>query len=241
MRPRSSSWPGLAVFRVSVAAVEAAGQWEAWLARTGADEPVCDYGRSMGSLEAAAARDLLLIVLAEQNSELVTHLHQVAGLATTTAWSLGLAPAVVERTRLAAELHDIGKVAIPTSMLFKAGPLDPHEREEMERHSEIGERILLATPSLAEIAGIVRAVHERPDGTGYPDGLMLNAIPISARVIAVADSFDAMTHNRPYRAALPVSTARAELERMACSQFDPACVAAFNRAFEDPPLLSRAA
>jgi two-component system, cell cycle response regulator len=173
-------------------------------------------------------KDALLELLTEQREALGTHLAEVAELATLTAVRLGLSPSQVELTRLGAELHDIGKIAIPAEILEKPGPLDAEEEWLVQRHSEIGERILAAKPALREIAPIVRAVHERPDGRGYPDGLLLEAIPVCSRIIAAADAFDAMTHDRPYQPAMPVGQALAELALCAGTQFDPAVVDAFT-------------
>ena len=105
---------------------------------------------------------------------------------------LGLSREDVACTRIAAELHDIGKTALPEEILGKAGPLDSEELAFVQRHTLIGERILAAAPALARIAPIVRASHERPDGKGYPDGLSSDGIPIGARIVAVVDAFDAM-------------------------------------------------
>ncbi len=173
---------------------------------------------------------MLLQVLAEQSETLVTHLGQVADLAASTAIGMHLAPDEVELTRLAAELHDVGKAAIPASILNKATSLGIEERSFIERHSAIGERIVASAPTLEAIGPIVRAAHERPDGTGYPDGLRLEEIPMSARIIAVVDAFDAMTNDRPYREAMPAAVALAELRRQAGTQFDPAVVEAFAAA-----------
>jgi diguanylate cyclase (GGDEF)-like protein len=181
-----------------------------------------------GRGEAASdAKDALLQVLAEQNADLVIHLGHVSDLAARTAATLGLPPSQVVLTRLAAELHDIGKSAMPASILEKAGALDADERWFMQRHSEIGERIVAAAPTLKATAPIVRAAHERPDGKGYPDGLRLDDIPISSRIIAVVDAYDAMTSDRPYQRAMPATDAFAELRRHAGTQFDPAVIEAF--------------
>ena len=173
-------------------------------------------------------KNALLDLLSEQSEALVAHLAEVAELATVTAMRLGLSPALVELTCLGAELHDIGKIAIPETILAKPGPLDAEEQWFVQRHSEIGERILAAKPALREVAPIVRAVHERPDGLGYPDGLLLAAIPLSSRIIAVVDAFDAMTHDRPYQRAMPIGEALAELALHSGAQFDPAVVEAFG-------------
>ena len=183
------------------------------------------------------AKDALLQVLAEQSSGLVTHLGHVAALATSTAIELGLPAGQIELTRLAAELHDIGKAAIPDSILNKPGPLTAAERTFVERHSAIGERIVAAAPTLEAIAPIIRAAHERPDGTGYPDGLSAEEIPICSRVIAVVDAYDAMTSNRPYRPAMPKAAALAELRAHAGSQFDQRVSDAFARVVADESVL----
>jgi two-component system cell cycle response regulator len=175
-------------------------------------------------------KDALVQLLTEQSASIISHLAQVAELATQTALNLGLAPALVELTRLAAELHDVGKVGIPAKILQKPGPLDSEEQWFVQRHSEIGESLVEAMPSLQAVAPIVRAAHERPDGRGYPDGLTLAEIPISSRIIAVVDAFDAMTSHRPYQQAMSIPDALAELRRYAGSQFDSAVVDAFAAA-----------
>jgi diguanylate cyclase (GGDEF)-like protein len=192
-----------------------------------ADQRLYTNKRTAHSERRSEVTDALLQVLAEQNESLVTHITHVAALAQATAISLGLPPEQVTLTRLAAELHDIGKAAIPASILDKPGPLDPAERAFMQRHSLIGERIVAAAPTLEAIAPIVRAAHERPDGGGYPDGLRLDEIPICARIIAVVDAYDAMTSNRPYRHAIPTTEALAELRLHAGTQFDPGVIEAF--------------
>jgi diguanylate cyclase (GGDEF)-like protein len=184
-------------------------------------------------------KDVLLQVLAEQSGTLVDHLDHVADFAWSTAVKLDLPAGSAERARLAAELHDIGKAAIPNSILNKPGPLDHHERMFMQRHSEIGERIVAAAPTLREIAPIIRSAHERLDGTGYPDGLSGEQIPICARIIAVVDAYDAMTTNRPYQQAMSREDAVAELEKNAGTQFDPSVVTAFAAVLAETTLPDR--
>jgi ribonuclease P protein subunit RPR2 len=149
-----------------------------------------------------------------------------------TAYGIELAAAsgleLVEELELecAFLLHDIGKIAIPDGILFKAGSLDPDEREVMERHPVIGEEIISEIPFLEPARALVRHHHERWDGGGYPDGLSGQEIPPAARVFALADALDALTSDRPYRAAVGIAQAREVLE-LAEGQFDPSVLAAF--------------
>lgn len=128
--------------------------------------------------------------------------------------------------RYGAALHDIGKIAVPQAILDKPGPLTPQERSVMERHPLVGEQIVAPVELLAGVAALIRHGHERWDGKGYPDGLAGAAIPLGARIIGACDAYRAMTADRPYRAALTEAQARAELERCAGTQFDPAVVEA---------------
>jgi HD-GYP domain-containing protein (c-di-GMP phosphodiesterase class II) len=170
---------------------------------------------------------VLLSALTERNPELSGHLSMVGELAERTARHLGLVREDVETVRQAAELHDVGKVAIPEDILRKPGPLTEEEWGFVRRHTLAGERILSAAPALSQVARLVRASHERWDGAGYPDALAGEAIPLGARIVAVADAFDAMTSDRPYRRAISHREALAELRRCAGTQFDAAVVAAF--------------
>ena len=172
--------------------------------------------------------DVLLKVLEERNGELVGHLHAVAELAVETARALGLDGIELGRVRTAAELHDIGKCALPQSILEKPEPLDDGEWRFMRQHTLIGARIAQAAPSLAHAADLIRSTHEWFDGTGYPDGMQGEAIPLGARIIAVCDAYDAITSARPYSPSLSSDEALAELRRCAGSQFDPAVVEAFG-------------
>jgi HD-GYP domain-containing protein (c-di-GMP phosphodiesterase class II) len=171
--------------------------------------------------------DVLLKVLSERNADLRAHLDGVARLAELTAERLGLAEHEVRQVSLAAELHDVGKTAIPDEILDKPGPLDDHEWAFMRRHTIIGERILLAAPSLAPAAHLVRCSHERFDGTGYPDALSGDAIPLGSSIIAVCDAYDAMVSERPYRSAMSTRCALAELRECAGTQFAPRVVDVF--------------
>jgi two-component system cell cycle response regulator len=170
--------------------------------------------------------DVLLRVLEERQPELGRHLHSVAALAQKVGARVGLDGDELEHVVFAAELHDVGKVAIPDSILLKPGPLDEDEWGFMHRHTIIGERIVEAAPALVRAAGLIRSSHERWDGAGYPDHLAGEAIPLGSRVVAVCDAYEAMTANRPYRSARPAADAMAELRRCAGSQFDPVVVEA---------------
>jgi HD-GYP domain-containing protein (c-di-GMP phosphodiesterase class II) len=129
-------------------------------------------------------------------------------------------------------LHDIGKLGIPDGILLKPGPLDDDEWREIRRHPEVG-ALILEHARLADIAEWVRAHHERVDGSGYPDGLAGDAIPVEARVLAVADAYEAMTADRPYRASIGPDAAEAELRRGAGTQFDSDVVDALLEAVAD--------
>jgi HD-GYP domain-containing protein (c-di-GMP phosphodiesterase class II) len=125
-------------------------------------------------------------------------------------------------------LHDVGKIGVPDAILLKPGPLEPEERVAIEQHSLHGARILEQVPHLGGLAhAIVVSHHERWDGGGYPYGTAGEDIPLAARIFAVADAFDAMTQDRPYRRALPVNDALAEIEAQSGVQFDPALVEPF--------------
>jgi putative nucleotidyltransferase with HDIG domain len=125
-------------------------------------------------------------------------------------------------------VHDIGKIGLPPGLLEKPGALTLDERRQMEQHSEIGERILANVEDYAEIARIVRHHHERMDGNGYPDGVSGQEIPLLSRIIAVADAYNAMTSDRPYRDAMPSRVARMRLAQAVETQFDTSVVAAFE-------------
>jgi HD-GYP domain-containing protein (c-di-GMP phosphodiesterase class II) len=140
---------------------------------------------------------------------------------------MGLVADELDLLRQAGELHDIGKVAIPDSILSKPGPLDEEEWVFVRQHPVVGERIISAAPALAQVAKLVRASHERFDGTGYPDGRIGEEIPLGARIIAVCDAYDAMIGPRPYRLGMSDEVALAELRRCAGEQFDPAIVEVF--------------
>ena len=156
------------------------------------------------------------------------HSAAVAIYSRDIAERMGLSESEQQSARLAGLVHDIGKIGLPPGLLEKAGPLSLEERRLMQRHSEVGENILANVDDYATIAEIVRHHHERVDGNGYPDGRADAAIPLIAKIIAVADAYNAMTSDRPYREAMPSPVARLRLAQAVGSQFDTSVVAAFE-------------
>jgi diguanylate cyclase (GGDEF)-like protein len=185
---------------------------------------------------ATESQDVLVRALVERSGELGQHNDDVAHLVVAVSRELGLGHVEIVAARRAAELHDVGKLAIPDAILSKPGPLDEQEWEFMRQHTVVGERIVASATSLSDVAPIVRSTHERWDGGGYPDGLTGEAIPFGARIIAVCDAYDAMTTTRPYREAMSEADAMAELHRCAGHQFDPRVVAAFERVIGSVPV-----
>jgi diguanylate cyclase (GGDEF)-like protein len=169
----------------------------------------------------------------EANDEYTsTHARWITDLALKVGVELGLEPKQLKGLELGALFHDIGKIGIPSAILLKPGPLTPEERAVVETHPLLGERILEPIAQLADVGRIVRSCHERFDGTGYPDHLAGDRIPIESRIIFVCDAFHAMTTDRPYRRALSVEVARARLREGGGWQFDPLVVETFLRVLE---------
>ncbi|WP_427366393.1 HD domain-containing phosphohydrolase [Candidatus Caldatribacterium saccharofermentans] len=172
----------------------------------------------------------LLVALARAleyyDSATLKHSEVSAEYALLIARRLGLEGRRAKSIRWASLVHDIGKIFIPQSILRKPGPLTPEEYELVKLHPLKGEEILKSVRGLEDVARIVRHHHERFDGLGYPDGLAKEAIPLEARIVAVVDAFEAMTSNRPYRRAMSIAEAIAELKRCAGTQFDPEVVKA---------------
>ena len=157
------------------------------------------------------------------------HAERVTRFAIEIARELGLPAPDAPEVEFGFLLHDIGKLAIPDSILFKPGPLTTEERALMSSHPIVGAEIMRDIEFLAEASKVVRSHHERWDGNGYPDRLAREEIPLHARVFAVADVFDALTTNRPYRIALSFEQARAMIAEQSGSHFDPRVVDAFGR------------
>jgi len=177
------------------------------------------------NLQFAAA---LIATLDARDQYTAGHSAAVAIYSRDIAARMGLAFEIQEHTYLCGLVHDIGKIGLPPGLLEKPGALTLEERRQMQEHSAIGERILAHVDEYSEIARVVRHHHERIDGQGYPDGLIDEDIPLVSRIIAVADAYNAMTSNRPYRDAMPSRVARLRLAQAVDSQFDTSVVAAFE-------------
>jgi two-component system cell cycle response regulator len=170
---------------------------------------------------------VLLQTLAERDEALGSHTAGVARYSAALAAELGLVGSEAKLVRAAAELHDVGKLALPETILQKPGLLDEDEWKIVRKHTLIGERIIAAAAGLEHVATTVRSTHERWDGSGYPDSLKGEEIPLAARMIAICDAFDAITSERPYRSASTSERAIEELRDGAGTQFDPDLVEAF--------------
>jgi putative nucleotidyltransferase with HDIG domain len=169
----------------------------------------------------------LSVALDVRDRELEGHSQRVARYMELMARELRLAKVDLPTLRRGALLHDLGKIGMPDEILRKAGELESSEWTIMKRHPAYGARILAGIPFLSGAAEIVRHHHEHFDGSGYPDGLAGEEIPLGARIFALADAFDAMTSDRPYRKAMSLPDALKEIERCAGGQFDPAIATAF--------------
>jgi putative nucleotidyltransferase with HDIG domain len=193
------------------------------------------------NLQFAAA---LIATLDARDQYTAGHSAAVAIYSRDIAERMGLGDEIRDQAYLCGLVHDIGKIGLPPGLLEKPGALTLEERRQMQEHSAIGERILAHVDEYSEIATIVRHHHERIDGQGYPDGLADEDIPLVSRIIAVADAYNAMTSNRPYRDAMPSRVARLRLAQAVDSQFDTSAVAAFEAilagADEDYRLAKRA-
>jgi two-component system, cell cycle response regulator len=181
----------------------------------------------------AQTRDVLLRAAAEHSAGLPDHMLEVGELSRNVARRLGLDAETVELTLRAGELHDVGKLAIPESILSKPAPLSDSEWAFVRNHTLIGERVLNAAPALQPVARLVRSTHERYDGAGYPDGLSGEQIPLPSRIVFACDAFQAMISSRPYAPGMSEPDARAELSRCAGSQCDPRVVDALLAELDD--------
>jgi two-component system, cell cycle response regulator len=192
-----------------------------------ADERMYANKRSRSGDAGGQAGEVLLRTLRAKQLELDEHSSKVAALAARVARRLGLTGEALDEVARAAQLHDVGKVGIPDAVLNKPSRLNDGEWDLIRGHTVLGERILHGAPALRPVARLVRSSHERWDGSGYPDCLCGEEIPLGARIVAVCDAYEAMTSERAYRTAIPRETACHELRRCAGTQFDPAVVQAF--------------
>jgi two-component system, cell cycle response regulator len=178
----------------------------------------------MGHAVQALAHELRL-----HHAPTAEHSHRLAGHARVVAESLRLDALDATEAELVAVLHDVGKLAVDAHILDWPGPLDERQRERMRRHTIEGEELLAGIAGLEHLAPAVRATHEAWDGSGYPDGLAADDIPLTARIVTVVDAYDAMTSERAYRRALPRREALRRLRWGAGRQFDPRVVGAILR------------
>jgi len=221
-------------------------------AKHGSRNSVCGYGRLLLSLNGDADTDdasggevynlleqatlgaieTLAAAVEARDQGMREHSESVTRYAMAVAEEMGFRPEEMDQVRTASLLHDVGKIAIPDAILNHPGRLNPQERVIVERHASIGAAIVSKARQLAPIAKAIEHHHECYDGTGYPDGLAGDQIPLLSRLVAVVDAYEAMTRQRPYRRQLTREEAVAELRRCAGGQFDPEIVAAFTRLLE---------
>jgi HD-GYP domain-containing protein (c-di-GMP phosphodiesterase class II) len=184
---------------------------------------------------AGKALGVLTRIIEIHNPAIAAHAREVASLVRRAGPSMGLTGAELGELELAANFHDVGKTAVPDRVLMKRGQLDGSEWRVMACHADWGADLLAPLAGCARIASIVRHHHESWDGSGYPDGLLGNAIPRPSRIIGVCDAYAAMVADRPYRPALRPSVARETIAGAAGSQFDPEAVAALLGALSPGP------
>jgi two-component system cell cycle response regulator len=246
--PHAALAPALAALAEAGAAFSISASYGSVLLPTETDSPEEALGladrrmyATKGKRATAAqsqSRSLLLRVMTESKPGLRKHLNHVASLAVGAGRRLGCGEEELSVLATAAEMHDIGKIAIPDEVLTKRGSLDKLEWRLMRTHTVIGERILNAAPALVPVARIVRSSHERWDGKGYPDALAGEEIPFGSRLVHICDAYDAMTEDRPYSPAISPAEALAELHRHAGTQFDPVLVEAVCEEIEAKATLS---
>jgi HD-GYP domain-containing protein (c-di-GMP phosphodiesterase class II) len=168
--------------------------------------------------------DALSAALDARDAGVASTDRSIAELCDAVGRRMGMDAPALRGLRYGAALHDVGKIAVPEAILDKAGALEPAERAVVEGHPLVGERIVGALDTLADVSPLIRHEHERWDGRGYPDHLAGRDIPLASRILYACDAYQAMVSSRPYRAALPEAEARAELRRNAGTQFDPEVV-----------------
>jgi putative nucleotidyltransferase with HDIG domain len=235
-------WPSSQ--RTIVEAVQRAAEWRSALSATyGRDARLreeVDHGRDqlkamLKGVQPEVAQSMLLALLESRSPETYDHAHRVAQSSAALARSMKLAPVEIRDVKSAALLHDIGKIAIPARLLSHAGPLTDAEIAALQRHVSIGAEVLGEIPTLRTVAPLVAASHERYDGRGYPGGLAMTEIPLGARIVAVADTYDALTARRVYSDPMSHDDANAELVRSSGAQLDPDIVRAWMEMVETRP------
>jgi putative nucleotidyltransferase with HDIG domain len=224
MYVRVSPWT-LALFLIPAMAVQRLYGLYQEQRQLAVDLSVANDTLEHANLQFAAA---LIATLDARDQYTAGHSAAVAIYSRDIAERMGLSDEIRDQAYLCGLVHDIGKIGLPPGLLEKPGALTLEERRQMQEHSAIGERILAHVDEYSEISTIVRHHHERIDGQGYPDGLADEDIPLVSRIIAVADAYNAMTSNRPYRDAMPSRVARLRLAQAVDSQFDTSVVAAFE-------------
>ena len=192
-------------------------------------------------LRAVAILSMLTRAIEARDPYTRGHSTRVTALAELVALRLGWGEERLKSLRIGGRLHDIGKLAVPDTVLCKQGRLEEDELAQIQEHPKIGARLILRIAALRDAIPYVLYHHERWDGTGYPSGKAGEEIPVEARVLAVADAFDAMTSDRPYRPALSHDEALAEVERCAGTQFDPQIARIFLELFGEAEELRAAA
>jgi HD-GYP domain-containing protein (c-di-GMP phosphodiesterase class II) len=230
-----SWWSYHAVYGVAFAVLFAG--WAIEIRRAGTIKVIAD-GLSMrdalSQLNRGRDAHVLELVDAIEAKDRATlgHVSRVSSYALAIGKRLNLSPQDLRALVLAAQMHDVGKIGVPDSILAKPGRLSAEEFTEVKKHAPRGDEIARRVPALRGLAPVIRAHHERLDGSGYPDGLHDNDIPLLARIIAVADTYDAITSARPYRAAMSHEAAVSELQRVRGAELDARCVDALLRSFE---------
>ena len=216
------------IWRADRALVEARGEHREAMIYTSSREASPPAPSTSRATDAGALASALSRAVDAKDAYTHSHCETVAELCALIADEMGLQPERVARVRLAGLLHDVGKIGIPDAILRKPGPLTGDEYEAMKEHASLGRHILSAA-NLPEVADWIHHHHERVDGCGYPDGLAGDAIPFESRIVMVADAFEAITADRPYRDSRSVAEALDELERHSGTQFDPRCLEALKR------------
>ena len=192
-----------------------------------------EMASAIGQWAGLTAIEALASVLAPQPAHRGRPSDMIAAMATGLAARIGVRDAEIDQIRIASLLHDLGKLAIPQDIFDKPEPLRHSEWQTITEHPRMGETVIEQATTLRDAIPVVLHNHERYDGSGYPDGLRGGAIPLGARIVAIADAYHAMVHDRPYQKARPHEQALAELQRQAGNQFDPDLVAAFCELYRD--------